>query len=74
MTPQDPEPNIWVSIRLKFCREVVNTGKLKIKYVKTADNTADLFMKPLPAPQFRALRDKVIVDLSHFFQSKNLST
>ena len=63
-----------LDIRLKFCGEVVNAGKLKIKYIKTADNTADLFTKPLPAPRFRALRDKVVIDLSHFFQSTNSST
>ena len=54
-----------IDIHLKFCREVVAAGKLNIKYVQTADNIADIFTKPLPAPRFRELRapDKIFFKL-----------
>ena len=41
-----------LDIRLKFCGEVVKAGKLKIEYVQTASNIADILTKPLPAPRF----------------------
>ena len=52
-----------IDIRLKFCGEVITAKKLKIKYVRTADNLADIFTKPLPAPRFRELQDKNIFKL-----------
>ena len=52
-----------IDIRLKFCGEVITANKLKIKHVRTADNLADIFTKPLPAPRFRELRDKIVFKL-----------
>ena len=49
-----------IDIRLKFCGEVLSANKLKINYVPTAENIADIFTKPLPAPRFRELRDKIV--------------
>ena len=49
-----------IDIRLKFSGEVVSAKKLKIKYLRTAVNSADIFPKPLPAPRFRELRDKMV--------------
>ena len=53
-----------IDIRLKFCGEVIAAGKLKIKYIRTADNIADIFTKTVPAPRFRILRDKIVANLS----------
>ena len=53
-----------VDIRLKFCGEVVNAGKITIKHVSTEHNLADIFTKPLPAPRFRLLRDTIVFDLT----------
>ena len=50
----------YIDIRLKFSGEVVSAKKLKIKYLRTAVNSADIFTKPLPAPRFRELRDKMV--------------
>ena len=47
-----------IDIRLKFCGEVITANKLKIKHVRTADNLADIFTKPLPA---HAMEKVVIV-------------
>ena len=44
-----------IDVRLKFCGEVVRGELLKIQYVPTAQNIADLFTKPLPAAHFRTL-------------------
>ena len=52
-----------IDIRLKFCGEVLAANKLIIKYVPTAENIADIFTKPLPAPRFRELRDKIVFKL-----------
>ena len=38
-----------IDIRLKFCWEVITANKLKIKYVRTADNLADIFTNRLQA-------------------------
>ena len=53
-----------VDIRLKFCGEVVNAGKITIQHVSTEHNLADIFTKPLPAPRFRLLRDTIVFDLT----------
>ena len=44
-----------MDVRLKFCGEVMKQGLLKVEYVPTAENIADIFTKPLPAPRFRML-------------------
>ena len=61
-------------IRLKFCGEVVSAGKLKIQYISTAENIADIFTKPLPAPTFRELRDKLVIDVSPLLQAGKKTT
>ena len=63
-----------IDIRLKFCGEVVAAGKLRIEYVKTANNIADIFTKPLPAPRFRELRKEIVVDLLFILQAGSSTT
>ena len=58
-----------LDVRFKFCGEVVRAGLLQIKYVKTEHNIADIFTKPLAAPRFRLLRDKLVKDLKLFINN-----
>ena len=60
-----------IDIRLKFCGEVLSANKLIIKYVPTAENIADIFTKPLPAPRFRELWDKIVFKLNSNFAREN---
>ena len=57
-----------LNVRFKFCGEVVRAGLLQIKYVKTENNIADIFAKPLAAPRFRLLHNKLVKDLNIFIQ------
>jgi hypothetical protein len=47
-----------VARRHFFVRDLVEEGRLVVPYVKSADNIADMFTKPLPYPAFRALRNR----------------
>lgn len=58
-----------MDLRLKFCGEVLKQGLLKIKYVPTAANIADIFTKPLPSPRFRLLRDELVSDVRVFINN-----
>ena len=53
-----------LDVRLKFCGEVVKEGLVKIKYVSTINNIADIFTicLPLPSPRFRLLQDALVTD------------
>ena len=53
----------------KICEEVLKQGLLKIKYVPTAANIADIFTKPLPSPRFRLLRDELVSDVQVFINN-----
>ena len=50
-----------LDVRFKFCGEVVRAGLLQIKL--STINIADIFTKPLAAPRFRLLCDKLVKDL-----------
>ena len=52
-----------MDVRLKFCEEVVRDGLLRIQYVPSAENTADIFTKPLPTSRFRELCSKLVRDV-----------
>ena len=41
-------------------REMVEQGELVVPYVKSDDNLADFFTKPLPAKRFFSLRNKIM--------------
>ena len=43
-----------------YVRELVERGQLEVPYVKTAENLADFFTKPLAVKTFRAMRDKIM--------------
>ena len=60
--------------RLKFCGEVLKRGLFQIKYVPTAENIADIFTKPLPAPRFRTLRDELVSDVQVFLSNGSTVT
>ena len=43
-----------------FIRECVENMQLRVPYVKTTDNMADFFTKPLPAKTFFRMRDTIM--------------
>ena len=43
-----------------YVRETVEEGLIRVPYVATADNMADLFTKPLPARVFFPMRDRIM--------------
>jgi hypothetical protein len=43
-----------------FVRELVEENRITVPYVRTADNIADLFTKPLAYSTFRPLRDRIM--------------
>ena len=47
-----------------YVREKVLRRDLKIGFVSSTDNMADIFTKPLPAPPFLSFRSKLLVDSS----------
>ena len=63
-----------IDIRLKFCGEVLAAGKLQIKFIQTAQNIADIFTKPLPAPRFRQFRKEIVKDFRILITSGNKAT
>eukprot|EP00965_Chrysotila_dentata_P080917 2670793-Pleurochrysis_carterae.AAC.1 len=43
-----------------FVREKVESHDITVPFVKSADNMADFFTKPLPSRMFFPLRDKIM--------------
>jgi hypothetical protein len=41
-----------IGLRYHFIREAVEDGKVKMEYIPTADNVADIFTKVLPRTKF----------------------
>ena len=41
-----------INLRYHFIHEVVEDGKIQVKYVLMDDNISDIFTKPLPRPKF----------------------
>ncbi|XP_019199804.1 PREDICTED: uncharacterized protein LOC109193402 [Ipomoea nil] len=50
-----------VEIDYHFVRDKVASGDFIVSFVSTKDQLADIFTKPLPAPRFQTLRDKLNV-------------
>lgn len=48
-----------VEVDVHFVREMVLSKELKIKYVSTEDQVADVFTKALSIPKFKALCEKL---------------
>jgi hypothetical protein len=42
-----------INLHYHFIHEAVENGKVKMKYIPSADNVADIFMKPLAKPKFK---------------------
>jgi hypothetical protein len=58
--PQHHDRTKHIARRHFFIREMVESGRLVVPYVRTVDNLADFFTKPLPASVFFAMRDKIM--------------
>ena len=43
-----------------FIREMVEAGRIVVPFVRSADNLADFFTKPLPARVFVRMRDAIM--------------
>lgn len=48
-----------ISIKFHFLREEVNEKEVRLEYVSTKEQIADMFMKPLPKDTFEYLREKL---------------
>ena len=48
-----------IAIRYWYIREAQTNGVINTSYVNTQEQLADTFTKPLPAPRFKYLRDKI---------------
>lgn len=48
-----------VSIKLNFLKENVEAKEVKLVYVNTKEQIADIFTKPLPKETFEYLREKL---------------
>lgn len=53
-----------LDIRYHYIMENVTNKNVKLQYVKSNDNLADIFTKPLAKPQFTKLRDSFLVKMS----------
>ena len=58
--PENHDKLKHVERRHFFVRECVEDGRIVVPYVKTTDNLADFFTKPLAGPQFRSARDAIM--------------
>ncbi|XP_019178874.1 PREDICTED: uncharacterized protein LOC109174036 [Ipomoea nil] len=52
-----------VEINYHFVRDKVASGDFVVNYISTTDQLADIFTKPLPAPRFATLQDKLNIVL-----------
>tara|TARA_B110000046_G_C12885687_1_gene352090 strand:- start:33 stop:368 length:336 start_codon:yes stop_codon:yes gene_type:complete len=66
--PQHHKRSKHIERRHFFIRECVEDMKLDVPYVRSVDNLADFFTKPLPKRQFFAMRD-LIMNVSHSDQA-----
>ena len=57
-----------------YIRELVESGELVVPYVKTDDNLADFFTKPLSAKRFFTLRNKIMNVPYHAMSSSSNAT
>ena len=50
--------------RYHYIRELVLDNKIKLEYIPTEHNVADMFTKPLTSDRFTLLRDKFMVRIT----------
>ena len=48
-----------IEVKHHFIREHVANGNIKLEYIKSKSNLADIFTKPLPEAEFSQLRRKL---------------
>jgi hypothetical protein len=48
-----------IAIRYRYIQEAQNIGVINTNYVSSQEQLADVFTKPLTAPRFKYLRDKI---------------
>lgn len=53
-----------IDIRYHSVREAVKKGEVKLEYVRSEDNVADILTKPLGAQAFNNIRRKIVTNLS----------
>ena len=63
--PEHHERTKHIDRRHFFVREKVEEGVVTVPYVRTDDNIADFFTKPLEPKKFRAFRDRIMNIPSH---------
>ena len=49
----------YIGLKYHRFREHIKSGKVDIEYIKTGEQIADIFTKPLPTPTFTYLRSKL---------------
>jgi methyl coenzyme M reductase subunit D len=49
-----------IDVKYHFVRERVETGEIKVEYIPTDQQLADIFTKPLQKQRFETLRDKIM--------------
>ena len=58
--PEHHERTKHVDRRHFYLRELVEAGRIVVPFVKSADNIADFFTKPLAPAQFVAMRNRIM--------------
>lgn len=58
--PQVSDRSKHIDVKYHFVREQVDLGSVLVQYVKTSDNLADGFTKPLPVPRHIELMASVM--------------
>ena len=48
-----------IEMRYHFIRDLVQIGALKLQYIRTDEQIADIFTKPFTASKFMYFRDKL---------------
>ncbi len=54
--------NRHFSMRMWWLRDQVSSGMIRLTYVPTGLQLADILTKPLPTPRFAAIRDAIMRD------------
>ena len=63
--PENHSRTKHIERRHYFIRELVEAGTLVVPFVRSDDNLADFFTKPLKAARFFALRNKIMNAANH---------
>jgi hypothetical protein len=49
-----------IDIRHHFIRDTINSGVIKLQWISTNDQLADIFTKALPIPRYTSIRDRLV--------------